>query len=203
LPVIREERNMKRRRLVTPLLLCVAGLGAMQAARAAPEVFVIDPTHTFPMFEVSHLGYSFHRGRFNVTTGRITIDPQAQLGSIDVVIDANSLDTGHDVLERELRGKDFFDVERHPTLRFQSDRLLFDGAQPVGAHGVLTLLGIGRPVTLRLDHFRCATHLLTRKYTCGANVLTTIQRSEFGMSKGVPFVGDDVRITIQVEAQRD
>lgn len=190
-----------RRRLlpVAPLALLTLTL----PAAAAPEVFVIDPTHTFPTFEVSHLGYSFHRGRFNTTAGTITLDREAQRGRIEVSIDTTSLDTGHDKMEQELKGKDFFDVARYPTLRFQSDRLVFNEQRVVAAHGTLTLLGVSQPVTLKLNHFRCATNPLTKKYSCGANAVATINRSEFGMTKYVPYVGDEVTITIQVEAARD
>lgn len=198
--------NSPARRLPSRRLLPVAPLALLSltlSAAAAPEVFVIDPTHTFPMFEVSHLGYSFHRGRFNTTAGTITLDREAQRGSIEVSIDTTSLDTGHDKMEQELKGKDFFDVARYPTLRFQSDRLVFNEQRVVAAHGILTLLGVTQPVTLKLNHFRCATNPLTKKYSCGANAVATINRSEFGMTKYVPYVGDEVTITIQVEAARD
>lgn len=181
----------------------VALLTLALPAAAAPEVFVIDPEHTFPMFEVSHLGYSFHRGRFNTTAGTITLDREAQRGRIEVSIDTTSLDTGHDKMEQELKGKDFFNVATYPTLRFEADRLVFAEQRLVAAHGTLTLLGVRQPVTLKLNHFRCATNPLTKKYSCGANAVATINRSEFGMTKYVPFVGDEVTITIQVEAARD
>lgn len=183
-------------------LLCFLLGGGQPRAAAAPEHFVIEPSHTFPTFEVSHLGYSFHRGRFNRSSGTIVIDRTARRGQIDVTIDTASLDTGDAKLEQELRGKDFFDVATYPEMRFRSERLVFRGDAVAAAHGTLTLLGASRPVTLEINHFFCATNPLTRKYACGANVVTTLLRSEFGMTKYVPFVGDEVRIAIQVEAER-
>lgn len=187
-------------RALTPVLV---GTLIGTVAHAAPETFVVDPAHTFPTFEVSHLGFSFHRGRFNRTRGKVIFDATGERGAIDITIDADSLDTGDPALEAELRGAKFFDVERHPQLRFRADALVFRDQRLVGANGSLTLLGKTGPVSLRVTHFHCATNLLTHKYTCGANVEATIQRSDFGMNSYIPFVGDDVRITIQLEAQRE
>lgn len=195
-----------RRPLILAAAVLIGAAGVTREARAqeAVEHFQIDPSHTFPGFEVSHLGFSFHRGRFNTTAGRVVLDRAARRGEIAITMDAGSLDTGDAALEKELQGPNFFDAERHPTLRFSSEQLLFnDEGKLTGAHGYLTLLGVTRPITLRVTHFGCGTHPLTRKYTCGANAVTELLRSEFGMNKYVPFVGDEVRITLQIEAVRD
>lgn len=184
------------------LAACLAaGTGA--SGVLAAERYVIDSSHTFPMFEVSHLGFSLHRGRFNRTTGVLELDLAAKRGKVDIEIDAASVDTGDEVLERELRSENFLSVERHPALRFVSDRFVFDGGRVKAVHGVLTLHGVSRPVTLDIDHFRCGQNPAIKKFVCGANARTTILRSEFGIARYVPFVGDEVAITIQVEATRE
>lgn len=185
--------------LALALLLGLAGSGAA----AAGERFVIDGSHTFPMFEVSHLGFSLHRGRFNQTRGTLELDLAAGRGTLDIEIDAASLDTGDEVLERELRSANFFDVERYPTLRYQADRLVFSGGQLSAVHGQLTLHGVTRQLSLDVDHFRCGNNPASKKFVCGANARATLRRSEFGIARFVPFVGDEVRITIQVEATRE
>lgn len=201
MPRARRFLSCRRFLPVAPLLGLLLSLGPL-AATAAPETYAIDPEHTFPMFEVSHLGYSFHRGRFNSTSGTIVLDREAHRGSIDVSIASDSVDTGQDKLEKVLRDKDWFDVANHPALRFRADRLVFKEDRLVAAHGTLSLLGVDQPVTLTLDHFRCATNPATKAFTCGANARASILRSDFGMAKYVPFVGDEVNITIQVEAIR-
>ncbi len=172
-------------------------------AFAATDNYTIDPQHTFPSFELSHLGFSTQRGRFDHSAGKIALDPAGKSGSISVIIDAASIDTGLPDLEKHLRSDDFFDVAKYPTITFVSNKLKFADDKLAGADGEFTLHGVTRPVSLKLDHFACGPHPMTKKMRCGANATTTIKRSEFGMAKYVPLVGDDVRIAIQVEADRD
>ncbi|MDD5330378.1 MAG: YceI family protein [Sulfuricella sp.] len=185
-------------------LLALTLTAALSApAFAAIDNYTIDPQHTFPSFELSHLGFSTQRGRFDHTAGKIALDAANKSGSISVIIDAASIDTGLPDLEKHLRSDDFFDVEKYPTITFVSNKLRFSDGKLVGADGEFTLHGITRPVNLKLDHFACGPHPMTKKMRCGANATTTIKRSEFGIAKYVPLVGDEVKIAIQVEAEKD
>jgi len=172
-------------------------------AIAAPESFTVDPRHTFPSFEVSHLGFSTQRGRFNKTSGKIALDRAANTGSVDIVIDTASLDTGLDKLEEHLRGEDFFNVAKYPTMFFRSSAVSFKGDVPVAADGELTMLGVTKPVTLTITSFACGVHPISKKDTCGADATASILRSDFGMKYALPAVGDTVKLLIQVEATRD
>lgn len=185
-------------RLTTALLLGAASLSAVAA-----DSYTIDARHTYPVFEVNHLGFSTQRGRFNKTTGKISLDPQAGQGSIDVTIDTASIDMGLEQWDKIMRGEDWFKSESHPWMLFRSNKVLFDGGKPVSAEGTLTLLDATRPVTLKIDSFQCGTHPINRKELCGADVSTTIKRSEFGMSKYLPSISDEVVIKIPVEAFKD
>lgn len=185
----------------TLIFAALAGIASLPAVAA--DSYTIDPRHTFPSFELSHQGFSIQRGRFNRTAGKMTLDTAAKSGSIDVTIDATSIDTGLDELEKHLRGEDFFDAAKYPTLAYKSTTLKFDGDKVTGANGELTLHGVTKPVSLNIDHWRCAPNPMHKKQTCGANATATIKRSDFGVSKYVPMVGDEVRIAIQVEAVRD
>ncbi|HSD61312.1 MAG TPA: YceI family protein [Burkholderiales bacterium] len=184
--------------------ILLAILAASVAAPAlAAESYTLDSRHTYPSFEVNHLGFSTQRGRFNKTSGRIVLDRQAKTGSVDVVIEAASVDTGLDKLEEHLRGEEFFNAEKFPTLSFKSRAVTFSGDKPATVEGDFTLLGVTRPVTLTITAFNCGVHPLTRKDLCGADATATIKRSEFGMTKYVPGVGDEVKLSIQVEATKD
>src|SRR5258705_6997356 len=88
---------------------------ASLAAMAETETFTVDPRHTFPAFEVGHLGYSIQRGRFNKTSGKITLDTAAKTGSAEIIIETASVSTGEPKLEEHLRAPDFFDAAKHPT----------------------------------------------------------------------------------------
>ena len=180
----------------------VAMLG-LSAASAAPEAFTIDPAHTYPMFEVSHLGISVQRGRFDKTTGNIVLDREAKAGSIDVTVDAASINMGFETWNKFIRGGDFFNVEKFPNMTFKSNKLIFEGDKIVGAEGEFTLLGIKKPLRLKVSNFACTQHPMLKKLNCGAEVTADIKRSDFGMKVGIPMVGDDIRLISPVEALKD
>jgi len=172
-------------------------------AVAAPETFTIDARHTFPVFEVNHLGFSLQRGRFNQTTGKIAIDREAGTGSIEITIQAASIDMGIEKWDEAMRGEDYFNAAEHPTIVFRASKVAFDGAKVSGAEGDLTLLGVTRPVRVAFEGFSCGHHPINKRALCGGNATVQIKRSEFGMLKGLPGIADDVRIVIPVEAFRD
>lgn len=168
---------------------------------AAAETYVIDGTHTTPMFEIRHMNMSKQRGFFTETMGIIKLDRATKTGSIDVVVSTASIVTSSRILTDVLKRSDWFDVEQFPAMRYSATEVSFDGDVPVAANGQLTLRGVTKPVTLAIADFRCGTHLVYRRAMCSAEATATIRRSEFGMTSGLPNVaGDDVRIVIPVEA---
>jgi polyisoprenoid-binding protein YceI len=183
------------------ILLLTASLFALPASAA--DTYTIDPTHTWPMFEVNHLGYSTQRGRFNKTTGKITLDIAAKKGSVDLTIETDSLDMGFAAWNQRMKGEDFFDAAEYPTIRFTSDTLLFDGDKVVGAEGFFTLLRQTHPLTLRVEDFHCAPFPLTKKMHCGANVSATILRSQYGMARYLSMIGDEIKLYSPIEADKD
>jgi polyisoprenoid-binding protein YceI len=170
------------------------------AALAAPETYVIDPTHTFPRFSYSHFGYSTQLSRFNKTSGKIVFDPAAKTGSVDVSIDMKSVDTGFEVFNGHIQGADFLDTAQYPTATFKSTAVRFEGDKPVAVDGKLTIKGVTKPVTLKVTSFNAMPHPIVKKEAIGANAVTTIKRSEFNAGKYAPYVGDDLTLTIALEA---
>jgi polyisoprenoid-binding protein YceI len=171
-------------------------------AWAAPETYVIDSTHTFPSFEVSHLGFSTQRGRFNATSGKIVLDRDAQTAQVNISIDAKSISTGLAKLEEHLKAEDFLDVAKHPTIRFTSTRARFAAGKLVGLDGDLTMRGVTRPVMLTVTSFQCGDNPFAKKFTCGANATATLKRSNYGINYALPAVGDEVTLLIQIEAHK-
>ncbi len=171
---------------------------------AAQESYVGDPGHTMASFETGHLGVSWIRGRFNKTTSaRVVLDRAAGKGAIDVTIDTASIDTGHEGRDKHLRSADYLDVEKFPAMTFRSNNLKFSDDVLTGADGELTLMGATRPVSLKVSMFRCIQHPVNKKALCGAEAATAIKRSEFGLKRGAVGIGDDVRISIQIEAYKE
>jgi polyisoprenoid-binding protein YceI len=186
----------------TTLLALIIGSTLSQSAEAATS-YTVDPWHTFPSFEISHLGFSIQRGRFDRTTGKVTLDPDKGTGNINIMIESASISTGLAELEKHLRGENFLDAARYPQITFVSDKLTFNKDQLIAVDGIMTLHGVSKSVHLTIDHFYCGMNLIAMKNTCGANATTTIKRSDFGVDKYVPKVGDEVKIAIQVEATKD
>jgi len=173
------------------------------AAIAAPETFNIDAGHTAPRFEYSHFGYSMQQHRFDKTSGKIVLDRAAKTGSVDVTIDTTSVNTGLALFNGHIQGADFFDTAKYPTITFKSTAVKFDGDKPVAIEGNLTIKGVTRPVTLTVTHFHSMPHPMLKKDAIGANAVARIKRSEFNMGKYAPNVGDDVTLTIAVEAVKE
>lgn len=174
------------------------------AALAAPVKYEVDADHTFPSFEADHFGgMSVWRGKFNKTTGNIVLDREAKSGSVDITIDTTSVDTGHDGLNEHLKKPDFFDVEKYPTATYRGTFAAFENGNPTEVRGELTLHGVTKPVTLKIDSFKCKPHPIKKAEFCGANAVATINREDFGVSYGKSFgFSMDVKLLIQVEANR-
>ncbi|MCX7156213.1 MAG: YceI family protein [Rhodocyclales bacterium] len=186
------------------LVIAVSTLSAFTAAAiAAPETFNIDPTHTAPRFEYTHLGYSNQMHRFDKTSGKIVLDRAAHTGSVDVTIDAKSVNTGYALFNGHIQGEDFFSTEKYPTITFKSTAVKFDGDKPVAVDGNLTIKGVTKPVTLTVTSFQSMPHPMLKKDAIGANASAKLKRSEFNMGKNVPYVGDEVTLTIAVEAIKE
>ncbi|MES2012322.1 MAG: YceI family protein [Pseudomonadota bacterium] len=173
------------------------------AALAAPETYVIDSTHSMPRFSYSHFGYSTQLSRFDKASGKITIDRSAKVGSVNVTIDTTSVNTGFPLFNEHIQGEDFLNTAKYPTATFTSNKVNFDGDKPSTIDGVLTLKGVSKPVTLRVTSFMCMPHPMLKKDACGADATTIVKRTDFNMAKYVPYVGDDVTITIPVEAIKE
>lgn len=183
--------------------VAAAILALFTGSAAATETYIIDPAHSQPMFEVRHMGFSLQRGSFNKVAGKVTVDRAAGRGSVEVAIDTSSVRTSDPRLDAHVKGGDFFDVARYPSMTFRSSKLTFDGDRVTGAEGDLTMLGVTKPVALKVSNFVCGEHPINKRAMCGAEITATIKRSEWGMNYGIPrAVGDDVRITIPIEAYR-
>ena len=185
--------------IASRLLAAFAAFATFTLPAAANE-YTIDDSHTYAHFTVDHLGFSTQRGFFGTTSGSIRFDPETRSGEVDVRIAAASLETGNRRRDDALRGATWFNVEAFPDILLRHGKLIFEGDRPVAVEGTLVLLGEARPLRLEITRFKCGLNLAIGKTGCGADAHGRIRRSEFGMNSGIPFVGDEVRLDIQVEA---
>lgn len=188
-------KQIKKLSLATALFAALAG-----SAIAAPVTYGVDGSHTFPRFSYSHFGYSTQLSSFKNTSGKVVFDAEAKTGSVDITIDMKSVNTGFDDFNGHIQGEDFLDTAKFPTATFKSTKVVFEGDKPKSIEGQLTIKGVTKPVTLTVTSFQAMPHPMMKKPALGANAFTTIKRSEFNAGKYAPYVGDEVRIDIAIEA---
>ncbi len=182
----------------------VLGAGvALCGSLVSAQNYSIDSRHTYPVFEVKHLGISTQRGRFNSAAGKIMLDRAGKKGSVELTIDVNSIDMGIAKWDEHMKSEDFFNAAKFPTIAFKSSNLKFDGDKVVGAEGELTMHGVTKPVSLSVAGFNCTMHPMVKKEVCGADITASIKRSQFGMEYGLPGIGDEIKISVPVEAFKE
>ena len=182
-------------------IAAAASLLALGTAQAQGTTYAIEPTHTFVGFEISHFGTSTNRGRWDKKAGTVQFDRAAKTGRVELTIDMNSINTGVPQFEGHLKSKDFFNTAEHPSATFVGDKFVFSGDKVTAVEGTLTLVGKSHPVTLKANQFNCYANPMLKREVCGGDFETTIQRSQWGITYGMPAVApDNVRLVIQVEA---
>ncbi|MDB5906749.1 MAG: uncharacterized protein JWP34_863 [Massilia sp.] len=180
--------------------LVVALIAASAATAFAADTYTIEPNHTFPSFEADHMGISILRGKFTKSSGTIVLDRAAKTGSLDITIDANTIDFGHEKLNTHAKTADMFDVAKFPTATYKSKSITFKGDAPATVEGELTLHGVTKPVKLTINKFKCIQHPMLKREVCGADASAEFSRADFGISYGLPLLAPEVKLAIEVEA---
>tara|TARA_B100000214_G_scaffold75960_1_gene51139 strand:+ start:224 stop:826 length:603 start_codon:yes stop_codon:yes gene_type:complete len=184
-------------------LLCTSGLLIAQSAR-----WEIDPEHFSIVFEVEHIGYQSQLGLFLEGSGEFDFDPETfEFFSGRVEIQAESIFSNNDDRDDHLRGRDFLNSRRHPTILFEASEFLLNQQRSGGElRGNLTLLGKTNPITLNVKLNKFARYPFGhRKETIGISASTVIERSKWGMDYGVSnyMVGDKVILRFEFEAVQE
>jgi polyisoprenoid-binding protein YceI len=189
-------------RLACATLLTTAAVGAS----AAPQTFALDPAHTRVHWELTHFGTSTSRGRFDAITGSVTLDREARSGSASIDITTASISTGIRVFDAVLRGPSLLASTEHPSAYFVASRFGFEGERLVSVTGEFTLRGSSQALTLKALRFGCRTDAATANTAahevCGGDFEAEFKRSDFGITHSLPFVGDTVRLVVQIEGTR-
>jgi polyisoprenoid-binding protein YceI len=183
---------------ITGIVLGAASLAAL----AAPVTYNVDSNHTYPTFEADHLGgLSFWRGKVNSTSGTVTLDKEAQTGTVSVTMDMKTIDFGHQGLNDHAQTPDLFDTAQFPTATYTGRLTNFRNGSPTAVEGELTLHGVTKPVTLTINSFMCKEHPMQRREVCGADASAKLNRADFGIAFGQQMgFGMDVTLRISIEA---
>ena len=183
------------RTILIPLFASLVLTAPVQAS-----TYTLDPAHTYPQFEIHHLSFSTLHGQFNHTEGRITMDREKNLGSVDATIEVKSLDTGFAKRDEDLLAAPFFDAAQFPTMTYKSTKVSFRGKDKATVQGDFTLHGVTRPLTLHVTRISCGMNPIMKKNVCGFDAWGEIRRSDFGMKTYVPIIPDQVKLVINSDA---
>ncbi len=185
------------------LVLALLPIDSGAAEDSAPYKFgayKIDPTHSSVIFGISHLGVTYVYGRFNTLSGVMTLEEKGN--AIDMTVEAGSVDTNNEKRDKHLRSEDFFDVEAHPAISFKSERFAPTGSGTYEIEGDLTLHGVTRKITVEARHIGSGEDPWGG-YRAGFQTTFRIKRSDYGMDQLMNSVGDEVELTVAVEAVRE
>lgn len=184
----------------TPYLLIATLFGA-SAASAEMANYKIDDDHTYATFAIDHFGASVNRARFNKAAGTVRFDKLAKAGQIDLTLDVKSVNSGSAAFDKHLQAPDMFNVAQHPTMRFVSEKMVFEGERLKEVSGKLTLLGQTQPVTLKANQFGCYPNSMAKTEACGGDFEAVIDRTKWGMNAFVEMgMPKNVKITATIEA---
>ena len=184
--------------------VALAASVTLSSAQAATDKYVLDKPHTQIIFIADHLGFSHSVGKFTDYTGGFIFDTvDNNKSSVDVTINTSSLELNDAKWNEHMKSADFFNVTKFPTMTFKSTKVEKSGDKTAKITGDLTLLGVTKPVTLDVVHNNSARHPFSGKYVSGFSATGKIKRSDFGMTYGLPAMGDEVTLMIEVEGQRE
>jgi polyisoprenoid-binding protein YceI len=186
--------------MIRTTLIAAALAATALGAQAQSATYLLDPTHTFVTFEISHFGASTNRGRFDKKAGTVQLDKAAKTGKVELTIETGSINSGTAAFDKHLASKDFFNAAEFPTAKFVADKFSFNGDKVSEVSGSLTLLGKTNPVTLKANNFACYINPMLKVEVCGGDFETTIVRSQYGVTYGLNYgFSDNVKLVIQVE----
>jgi len=184
------------------LLLSAIVLNACGLASAAPVTYKIDPDHTYPSFEADHMGgVSVWRGKMTKSAGTVTLDKEAGAGSVDVTVDLGSIDFGQRQLNNWAKGPQFFDTQQNASAVYRGRLDAFVNGAPTQVVGELAMRGITKPMTLKINSFKCVPHPLLKRELCGADAVGSFDRNDYGLGAFKDYgFRTEVQLRIQVEA---
>lgn len=182
-------------------LLATLALPAAALAQQAPAIpagtYAVESHHTLAMFAINHMGFNDFYGTIPNATGTLVLDPaNAANDKLDVILPMTQISTTNAVLDGELKDPSWFDTATHPNAHFTSTKVTQTGPHTAHIEGTLWMHGIRHPIALDATFGGAGTNPMSKKFTVGFSAIGTIKRSDFGVTKYLPLIGDEVKLTI-------
>jgi polyisoprenoid-binding protein YceI len=165
--------------------------------------YQLEPIHTQILFFCDHLGFSKSQGEFLSFEGSFSFNPDDVTASnVEISIDTASIDMDNQKWNDHMKNQDFFNVDIFPKMTFISNKVEPLADKTMNVYGTLTLLDHSEAIVLKVAHNKSGKHPFSGKYTAGFSATTQVKRSLFGMTYGIPALGDDIEIRLEVEGQK-
>ncbi len=191
------------KKLILTTMVMGTALIAQQSFAQEVEKYNFDTVHTQIVFFVDHLGFSKSEGEFLDFDGFFTFDRnKPEESKVEITIDTSSIDMDDEKWDSHMKNEDFFNVEQFPSMTFKSTDIKLTGEKTAEFTGDLTLLGVTKPVTLNVTYNKSGKHPFSGKFVSGFSATSSLKRSDFGMTYGLPAIGDEVELRIEVEGIR-
>ena len=192
---------------IAAIAIPFAGASAQTASadpsKAPAGSYAVEPYHTRVLFAINHMGFTTYYGNFTGVSGGLTLDPSnAAASTVSVTIPAASVSTTNAVLDAELKSAQWLDATTDPTISFKSTKVVLTGANTADITGDLTLHGVTKPVTLAAKFNAAGPNIMTHKVTVGFDATAHLKRSDFGVTKYVPLIGDQVDVIISAAFEK-
>lgn len=200
-----------KKKFVFVAALALAGVSAGAIGQTADTIvhdpaavragtYVLDPSHGKITWSVSHMGFSSYVGQFTDVSGTLKLDPKMPSAStLNATVETDSVGTLNEALDHHLKTADFLDTAAFPTAKFAASRIRMVDADSAEIDGNLTLRGVTKPITILADFNQAGVNPVDGKYSVGFDGHARIKRSEFGVSYGLPMLGDDVTLHFEAE----
>jgi polyisoprenoid-binding protein YceI len=180
--------------------LFISAFTASLAVSAQAADYTLDASHTSVDWRINHFGFSNPSGKFALVDGKLSLDEaKPEDSKVSATIQIAHLVTGIDKLDEHLKSPDFFDIAKFPTATFVSTKVELGENNMAKVHGTLTLHGVAKPIVLDVRLNKLGENMMHKK-TAGFSIHTTLKRSDFGMDKYLPMLGDEVDLHIESEA---
>lgn len=192
--------------------LSLASIGSAMAQMPVPNhdpakvmggTFNVEPMHTIVGFSIDHMGFSTYDGRFSGVSGTLVLDAKTpSKSSLEIHIPVASVSTPSTVLDGELKSADWLDATKYSEMVFKSTKIAAMSGGDAKVTGMLTLHGVTKPVTLKVKFHGSGINMMTKGYTVGFDATGVLKRGDFGVTKYLPLLGDDVTVTIAAAFQK-
>lgn len=181
-------------------IILAALLSTVFSAPALADKYEFDKSHTKILFFINHLGFSDTVGEFTTYDGNFTFDQaKPEASTVDVTLKPSGIRTSSPALDQHLQAAEYFNSEKFPDIRFVSKSIKVTGPNTGEVLADVTMLGVTKPVTLKVTFNKADYHPFTQAYVAGFRAEATLKRSDFGMTASIPAVGDEVKILVNTE----